>query len=77
MCIFEFIFKLTKRNVIAKSSSHVQIETKQTKTIYFGEIAIFPTCKLYLKIKWPFSVCEKKTDGFHVGLLDPIIFYTC
>ena len=33
------------------SLSHLQIE-KNTKTIYFDEIAIFPTCRLYIKIKW-------------------------
>ena len=46
MCIFEFI--LTNRNALAKSSSQLQIETKQTKTIYFDEIAIFPACRLYM-----------------------------
>ena len=28
----------------------------------------------YIKIKWPFSVCEK-TGCFYVGLVDPIIFF--
>lgn len=49
------------------------VNRNETKTIYFDAIVIFPIRRLY--IKWPFSVCEKKTDCFHVGLVYPIIFY--
>ena len=65
MCIFEFIFKLTKGNVIAKSSSDLFILVK---------LLSFQHANCILKFNGLFQCVKKKTDCFHVGLLDSIFF---
>ena len=69
-CIFEFI--LTNRNALTCKKK----QSKQ-KLFILMKLLFSSMQTQYIKIKWPFSVCEKNNGCFYVGLVDPIMFSTC
>ena len=67
MCIFEFIFKLTKRNAITKALCHLLIETKQTKLFILVKLLSFQHADCILKLNGLFQCVKKKLTAFMLG----------